>query len=430
MRICVFGLWHLGSVTAACLGEHFDTVGCDPDPTVVERLGRGEPPVYEPGLEDLLKAGLGSGRLRFCRDWGSAVKEADVVWISFDTPVDECDVADVAFIENQIHCLFPYLRDGTCVLISSQIPVGFTERMKERFIASTSKHIVDFAVSPENLRLGKALDAFRRPERIVVGVSEGQDRQRLVELFSPFCANLEWMNFESAEMTKHALNAYMAISVCFTNEIAAICEIVGADAKQVERGLKSDKRIGPGAYLSPGPAFAGGTLARDVVFLNQVADRAKMKHSLLEAIRPSNEYHKGWQQRKIYELLVEISGKSIGVLGLTYKPGTSTLRRSSSVDLCLSLKQHGADVRAYDPAITELPAELKTHIHLSGSVDDVLSAADAVVVATAWPEFRNISVDQIVLKMRTPIVLDPGRLLPDAFTRDPRVRYVTVGKGA
>jgi UDPglucose 6-dehydrogenase len=429
MRVCVFGLWHLGSVTAACVAEHFDTVGCDPDSALVSRLAKGEPPLCEPGLEELIQAGLRSGRLRFVSDPASAVSDSDVVWITFDTPVDENDVADVGFVESQIASLFPYLADGTLVLISSQVPVGFTAKMEAAFLSGYPGRNVRFACAPENLRLGKALDAFRHPERIVIGVREGTERQRLAELLSPFCQNLEWMAVESAEMTKHALNAYMAISVCFANEIAAICERVGADAKQVERGLKSDPRIGVGAYLSPGSAFAGGTLARDVTFLDKVADQQGVAHPLLAAIRPSNDNHKGWHQRKLREMMGAVSNKKVALLGLTYKPGTNTLRRSSSLELCLWLEQQGAVVQAYDPAISELPLELAARIHLCHTVDDALDQTDAAVIATPWPEFRQISADQVISRMRAPIVLDPARFLSDSVGEDIRVRYAGVGKG-
>src|ERR1044071_7765936 len=246
MNICVYGLWHLGCVTAACLAERFRTVGLDPDTATVDDLSKGKPPIPEPGLDLLIQAGISVGMLTFTTDI-SASSAADIIWVAFDTPVDEDDRADVEYVVTRISLLFPYLREGAVVLISSQIPVGTTSRIEAAYRVAFPHKDVRFAYSPENLRLGKALEVFRKPGRIVVGTRTDADRELLAPLLIPFCDNLIWMSVESAEMTKHALNAFLANSIAFINEIAAVCEEVGADARQVEKGLKSDERIGPRA---------------------------------------------------------------------------------------------------------------------------------------------------------------------------------------
>src|SRR5205823_4337407 len=195
---------------------------------------------------------------------------------------------------------------------------------------------------PENLRLGKALDCFRKPERIVVGCRDSQTQAVLQTLLAPFCGNIVWMSVESAEMTKHAVNAFLATSVTFINELARICEAVGADAKEVERGLKSEGRIGPKAYLSPGAAFAGGTLARDIRFLMELAGRGDVGAPLFRGVWESNHVHRSWIRDTVMRLLHGVELPVVAVLGLTYKPGTNTLRRSSSVELCRWLR--GQDV--------------------------------------------------------------------------------------
>jgi len=428
MRVCVYGLWHLGSVTAACLAERFATVGCDPDVTTIAALQRAKPPVFEPGLGDLVAAGVSAGRLSFTNDLRSATQGADVVWVTFDSPVNDDDVADVAFVQAQVEALFPYLGDGSLVLVSSQVPVGFTRGLRRAFSAAHPGRRVAFAYSPENLRLGKALDAFRRPERIVVGIEGEGDRAKLTELLSPFSQNIVWMSVESAEMTKHAVNAFLATSVAFINELSALCERVGADAKEVESGLKSEARIGPKAYLGPGSAFAGGTLARDIGFLAQIGEGLGVPTHLFSGVGASNNAHKQWPRRRLASLLGELSGKRIAVLGLTYKPGTDTLRRSSAVELCLWLAGQGADVRAYDPAVRRLPLELAGPIHLCESLRQALDGADAMVLATEWPEFRDLDAAQIVESMRTAVVIDPNRFLGPDLARDSRVRYAAVGR--
>jgi UDPglucose 6-dehydrogenase len=427
MKICVFGLWHLGCVTAACAAQRFPTIGLDPDPKVIAELQAGRPPILEPGLESLIRDGHASGRLRFTNDAGDALAEADIVWVAFDTPVDEEDRADIGFVEFQIASLFPHLREESMVLISSQLPVGTTSRIEAAYRGAYAGKHVHFAYSPENLRLGKALEVFRSPGRIVIGTRTAEDRERLIPLLTPFCDNLIWMSVESAEMTKHALNAFLANSIAFINEIATVCEGVGADAKQVEKGLKSDERIGPRAYLGAGGPFAGGTLARDISFLTSTASSLDLPVPLLESVKRSNDLHKHWPRRKLLSLLRTLAGKRIAVLGLTYKPGTNTLRRSSSVELCRWLSEQHATVNAFDPAVQELPPDLKETITLADSALAAVNGCDAAVIATEWPEFRALSAPDLIARMKTPIVLDANRFLDKSLAATAPLLYIAVG---
>ncbi len=428
MQICVFGLWHLGCVTAACAAEHHDVVGLDPAPNVVAELSKGTPPLFEPGLGELVQEMSAYGRLRFTADQAEALKDADAVWVTFDTPVNEKDEADYEYVEGQIASLFPYLRNGAIVLISSQMPVGSTARMEAAFRKAHPNRDVSFAYSPENLRLGKAIQVFRNPGRIVAGVRSERDRERLRPLLEPICGNILWMSVESAEMTKHALNAFLANSVAFINEIAAVCEGVGADAREVERGLKSDERIGPKAYLGAGGPFAGGTLARDIAFLTSTASRLSIPAPLLESVRTSNDLHKGWHRRKLEALLGTVKGKTISILGLTYKPGTDTLRRSAAVELSQWLSAKGARVRAFDPAVKRLPNELTEQIELCATPAEAMAQADAAVVSTEWPEFRSIQARDLISGMKTPIVLDANRFLEQSLGNAPQIEYAAVGR--
>jgi UDPglucose 6-dehydrogenase len=426
MNVCVYGLWHLGSVTAACMAEHFPTVGLDPDEAVVAGLHDGRSPILEPGLPELVRAGLASGRLQFSSDV-ARVATADVVWITFDTPVNEDDEADVESVVRHAEALFPHLASGAVVLISSQVPVGTTARLERGFAAVAAGRRVEFACSPENLRLGKAIDVFRKADRIVVGARTAEARARIGKLLAPLARPIQWMRVESAEMTKHAVNAFLATSVVFINEIAAACEATGADAKEVERGLKSEARIGPGAYLGPGAAFAGGTLARDVAFLLGIGAREGFATPLFAGVKQSNDGHRLWARRRLADLLESLDGKAIAVLGLTYKPNTDTLRRSESVALCRWLIEQGAIVRAYDPAIREKSAELPAGLALSASLAEAIVDADAIVVATEWPAFRELTADLLAALGRRPLVLDANRFLAGNLADDGRLHYVAVG---
>lgn len=397
MRVCVFGLWHLGTVTAAALASvGHDVVGLDPDPDVIARLQRGEVPVREPGL-DL------SG-VRFSSALCEAA-DADVVWITYDTPVDDDDRADVEFVVQRVESLFDFLTEDTLVVISSQLPAGTTRRLEERF---ASRKRVDFVYSPENLRLGKAMEVFLKPDRVVAGVRTPQGRERFAKLIAPITTNIEWMSIESAEMTKHALNAFLATSITFINEIAVVCEKVGADAKQVERGLKSDVRIGTRAYLSPGASFSGGTLARDVQFLATLSDNVP----LLASVKTSNEVHQHWPLEKLRSVLGSLRGRTIAVWGLTYKPGTDTLRRSAAVALCRDLKESGAIVRAFDPAVNR-----GVDVTMCATAAEALDGAEALVIATPWPEFRAVPLPDGL------IVVDANGLLAPPEN----VRHFAVG---
>ncbi|HEY6723917.1 MAG TPA: nucleotide sugar dehydrogenase [Polyangiaceae bacterium] len=428
MKICVFGLWHLGSVTAACLaGAGHSVVGLDEDPEVVEALARGRAPISEPGLDALVVEGLAAGRLRFTTDSAEAVRAASVLWVTFDTPVSEDDVADVGYVTSRVAALLPALPEGALVIVSSQLPVGTTRALEP----SAERPDLAFAALPENLRLGTAIEVFTRPDRVIAGVRSADDRERVRAILAPITDRIEWMSVESAEMTKHAINAFLATSVTFINEIAMVCESVGADAKEVERGLKSEARIGPKAYLSPGGAFAGGTLARDIAFLTELGNRFGSHPALIASVKTSNDNHKRWTQKKLQSLFPQLQGLRVCVWGLTYKAGTDTLRRSSSVELCRWLAAEGVVVVGHDPAVDSLPSDLGALMTLGVSATDAAKQCDALVVATEGPAYREVDLAALGFSSERPtVVLDPNRFLSALFENESMTRYYTIGKGA
>jgi UDPglucose 6-dehydrogenase len=275
--------------------------------------------------------------------------------------------------------------------------------------------------------LGKALSIFMNADRIILGVRRESDAKELEPLLMNFTQNLIVVRTESAEMIKHAINSFLANSIAFMNEISRICEQVGADAKEVERGLKSEPRIGPGAYLSPGGPFAGGTLARDVVALTKIAQEKGERIVLVPAIKLSNDQHKLWAIQKLQEEFGELGGKSVAILGLTYKPGTDTLRRSLAIELCRELVKKGATVRAYDPIVEKLPDEL-TGITLSRNLEEVVIGADAVVVCTEWPQIRETDWDKVLAKTKEIVVIDANGFLAKNVGNREGVTYRQVGR--
>lgn len=426
LHLAVYGLWHLGCVTAAaCASIGHQVSAIDDDASVLAGLAQGHAPIAEPGLNELLAQCRSSGLLEWSPSAAADLSACSLLWVTFDTPVDDDDQADVAHVVSRVQALLPRLRVGTVVLVSSQVPVG-TTRLLESFASQHCPQLdLHFAVSPENLRLGAALKVFLQPDRVVVGVRSAHARQVITQLLLPLTEKIEWMSPESAEMSKHAINAFLAVSVTFANEIASLCEKFGADAKDVERSLKTESRIGPKAYLGPGAAFAGGTLARDIAFLNHLADGVALQTPVLRAVRPSNQWHRDWERRKLAALLPTLRGATIGIWGLTYKAGTDTLRRSTAVELCDWLLAQGARLRVHDPAVKVLPPHWATaavvRVHDAASVHD---GAQALVICTAWPAYRD---EAPPAPRPTPLIaIDAARFLKN-WASNSAVAYHAVG---
>lgn len=399
----------------------------DPSGENLPGLWVGKASVSEPGLDDLLRTGLDSGRLTFSADYAESCREADILWVCEDTPVNEADVADTGLVVSRIGLCLPFLPPGAIVLISSQLPAGTAATLA----ALPGMDGRTVAVSPENLQLGRALKAFRRPERIICGVPDPANPPRMLqELFAPFSSNVIWMNPASAEMTKSAINGFLALSIAYMNEVARLCERLGADAKEVERGLKSEARIGPKAYLAAGGAFAGGTLARDVQYMSQIGADAGLE--LIPAIKRSNDRHQGWELDKLREIFEgNFAGREVAILGLAYKVGTDTLRRSRAVEMARHLLAAGAKVRLYDPAVKagalalELPGQ-----KLAGSLVEAVTDAHAVVLYTGWPEILDADWAELIENMESPRLLDANRLLaPRLRDLDVWFEYYAVGGG-
>ncbi len=443
MKIVVQGLWHLGCVTAACCARHFEVAGLDFDAANVAKLNKGQAPLFEPGLNELIAAGIAAKKLSFTTDPQTACANADVLWLCYDTPVNDKDESDVkSVLANLCKALTP-LPEGALVLISSQLPVGTCAKLEKEFPQFY------FACSPENLRLGKAIDAFEKAERVIVGIRTDAKRPQLEGLFRPFAAQTIFMRTESAEMVKHALNSFLALSITYINEIARLCEHVGADAKEVSAGLKSEPRIGTKAYLGPGGPFAGGTLARDVVTLTRLARARGENISVIPAIKKSNDLHRGWAFRRLQSRLGKLRGRKIAVLGLTYTTNTDTLRRSAAVELCRRLLKAGAKVAAFDPAVKPgsrwsssfslSPNTLKRELQrrrmpalpeLAANVAAAVAGAEAAVVCTEWQQFRQADWLKIVPTMKQPVFIDANRFLEKELKSIAGVEHLSVGRSA
>jgi UDPglucose 6-dehydrogenase len=422
MKIAVVGLWHLGTVTAAALAaEGHDVVAID-DAPVIEGIAAGRLPVDEPGLADLIEAERGAGRLAFSAD-PAAAAGAELIWLCYDTPVDDDDRADVASVLDRATRFLNAFPGEAVVAVSSQLPVGSVAELERRAGSGRFR----FVSIPENLRLGSAIAYFRSPDRFVVGVRDDRARATIERAIGTFAPSIVWMSVESAEVTKHAINAFLATSVAFANEVASVCERVGADSREVERGLKSDVRVGPKAYVRAGEAFAGGTLARDLSFLATLGDREQLALEQLRATAASNARHREWTAARVADATRGLAAPRAAVLGLVYKPGTDTLRASTAVALARRLHELGTEVVAYDPMVPTGDARLAPIARTVGSADAALDGADVAVIATAWPAFRDLPVT-LFERMRRPVVVDPARFLEDRLAGVHGVRYLGFGR--
>jgi UDPglucose 6-dehydrogenase len=424
MRVTVYGLGHQGAVTAACLAAAgHRVVGLDEDAARVAELAEGRPREHEPALADRLRDGVAAASLCFTTDRAQALREAEVLWIAFDTPLADDAAPDVDWLWSRVDRVAPHVRKGTLVVVSSQVPAGFLRALESRW----RDRGAGFAAVPENLRRGDAVRSFEQADRVVVGVRAPGDHARLRELLEPFARAIVWMSPESAEVTKHALNAWLGTSVAFVNELARLCEAVGADVGDVERGLKTDARVGERPYFSPGAPFSGGTLARDLRALSSLAARHGVEAPLAAAALASNEGHQRWTLEAVRRALRGVGHPVVAVLGLAFKPGAGVTCRSAAVDLASALHAGGVAVRAHDPAVGALPAALSGAV-LCDDAGSALQGADVAVIATAWPEYAEITADVVVARMRRPCVVDVAGLLRERVGDDARVRYLSPGR--
>jgi len=424
-EVLVIGLWHLGCVTACCLAKKHRVAGFDPSLQVVESLKAGKPPIYEPHLAEEMEGASARGALSFTNDLASAVGKADAIYIAFDTPVDKDDNVDIAPVEKALDAALPYMKDGQLVIVSSQVPVGTCRRLHAK-ISAAGKN-VGFCYTPENLRLGTAIEVFMKPERIVFGISEASLKDRLEGIFDGVLGERMYMNLESAEMVKHAMNSYLATMISFSGEISNLCEQTGANAIFVMDALKKEKRVSPHAPISPGLGFGGGTLARDLQILRKIGEKKGISTLVLDAAFNSNRERMDYVRQRLSSALGGLSGKEVAFFGLTYKPGTDTLRRSLALDVIDSMKSSGVRVRAYDPAIkTQVPAHPEVKICLSPS--EAAAGADAIVITTAWEQFKSLDYSTLALSMRQPVIIDARNILsPEKLGG--KIRYFGVGVG-
>lgn len=411
MRIAVIGLWHLGEIYSACLAELGHTVvGISDDASVVADLEKGVPPLAEPRLSELLKRNQAERRLRYTTDY-KVISGCDAVWITFDTPIDNRDRVDTSIIFNCLARLVPYLKNGILLGVSSQLPVGTSRAIAAFIKKERPKLTFRYAYVPENLRLGEAVESFLNPKRIVVGADDGGTQDAIRVIFKKTDADFLCMSSVSAEMVKHALNAFLATSLSFIYDIADVCEMVGADILDVSRAVKSDPRIGEKAYLDASVGFSGGTLGRDLGVLLHEAKTRRAKIPVIESAFHKNNKRKQIVLHFLASRLRTMKNKKVVVAGLTYKAGTSTLRRSLALEIAGMLWKKGVRIGLYDATVRhgEIETAVRFPFSYGQTLVEALKGAHACIVITPWPELMETDFKKIRVVMKSPAILFDAR---------------------
>jgi UDPglucose 6-dehydrogenase len=405
-------------------------IGFEKDAKRVADLNKGIPPLFEPGLQELITQNLKRQSISFTTDREQALQGAGYVVIAFDTAVDEKDEVNLSEIFALSTELGKNLENDAVVLVTSQVPVGTCDKIKV-LIQKSNPHLrFNIAYSPENLRLGQAIESFKNPRRIVIGADSEEALDKTEKLFASINAPKLRMNLKSAEMTKHALNALLGISISFGNEIANLCDELGVDALKVVKALRTDERIGPKLPLLPGLGFSGATIARDLTVLQDIGDKLNYETYLVDAVLKVNKQQNRLVTRKLEKVFNTIEGLQIGILGLTYKPGTSTLRRSAALEIIGDLVAKGAVIRACDPKAD--PEEVKTHKEFEFCADAYEAAknSSALVLVTEWPEYKNLDFNIIKSLMKKPVFIDAKNLLDDEQMTKSGFIYLGIGRGS
>ena len=422
MRVAIVGSGYVGLVAGACLAETGNDVVCaDVDPRKIARLSAGDIPIYEPGLEPMVRRNQQDGRLRFTTDVGAAVEHGQVVFVAVGTPPGEDGSADLQHVLSVAHTIGQHMNECKVVVTKSTVPVGTAERVRAAIRAETRSpfHICS---NPEFLKEGAAIEDFMKPDRVVLGVDSDDARDVMAELYAPFVRTgnpILFMDIPSAEVTKYAANAMLATRISFMNQVADLCERVGADVSMVRRGIGSDHRIGP-AFLFSGPGYGGSCFPKDVKALIRTAHEMGMEPSLLEAVESVNERQKRVLFGKLSQRLGQnLRGCQVAVWGLSFKAETDDMRESPALSLIDAILEAGASVRAHDPKAMEAAREVYgERLYYARDPYDALAGADALVIVTEWLVYRNPDFDRMRSALRTPLVFDGRNLYdPDRMTR-------------
>jgi UDPglucose 6-dehydrogenase len=433
MRVAMIGTGYVGLVSGACMADFGHNVACvDKDAAKIDTLRRGEIPIYEPGLHSLVRANVSGGRLTFTTDLAGAVGVADAVFVAVGTPSRRGDGhADLSYVYDAAREVATALNGFTVVIIKSTVPVGTGDEV-ERIIKETAPGKDAVVVSnPEFLREGAAVHDFKHPDRIVVGVHDERAREIVAEIYRPLSLNqlpILYTSRRNAELIKYAANAFLATKITFINEIADLCEKVGSDVQEIARGIGLDNRIG-GKFLHAGPGFGGSCFPKDIRALIKTAQDHEAPLRILEAVAAVNENRKRAMARKVSAMFTDgLRGKTIAVLGLSFKPNTDDMREAPSIPLITALQDMGARVRVFDPAGMDQARAVLENVTYAENAYECAQGADALVITTEWEQFRALDLKRLRKSMRRPAIIDLRNIYPFEEISKSGFDYACVGR--
>ncbi len=429
-KLCVVGTGYVGLVTGTCFADLGNDVTClDVDHTRIDKLNQGQMPIYEPGLEQLVERNVEAGRLRFSTDYPEALANAEYAFIAVGTPSGNDGEADLQYVRAAAEAIADNVDWPIIVINKSTVPVGTGDWVADVIKQKRGDRPLDFSVvsNPEFLREGSAINDFMIPDRVVLGSMHKEAAQKVATLYQPLRCTIMITDLRTAEMVKYASNAFLATRISFINEIANICEELGADVTEVARGMGLDKRIGP-SFLDAGLGWGGSCFPKDVKALEHMAVLHGTHPQLLQAVMEINRNQRRRAVMKLRKALGSLQGKTIGVLGISFKPNTDDIRDAPAIEIIHLLQNEGAHIRAYDPQAMENAAKVFSHVEICDNSYAVAQNADALILATQWNEFSQLDFTKIHDAMKTPVLLD-GRNLWDAETmKKLGFKYIGMGR--
>jgi UDPglucose 6-dehydrogenase len=429
----MIGTGYVGLVSGACFADFGHSVCCiDKDAGKIDGLNAGRMPIWEPGLEAIVKANAERGRLTFSKELGEGVGDAEAVFIAVGTPARRGDGhADLTYVFDAVRELAKVIKPGTVVVTKSTVPVGTGDQI-EQILREEGVTQVSVASNPEFLREGAAIADFKHPDRIVVGAEDDRAREVLTEIYRPLFLNRAPILFtgrRTAELTKYAANAFLAVKISFINEIADLCEAVDADVQDVARGIGLDNRIGP-KFLHAGPGYGGSCFPKDTLALLKTADSAGVDQRIVRTTVQVNDDRKESMVERVARAIGgDLEGKRVGVLGLAFKPNTDDMREAPSIPLINGLVERGAEVSAFDPVAREQAERVFEGIHFASDAYEAAADADALVIVTEWDEFRALDLDKIASSLRGKVLVDLRNVYDRDEAEEAGLAYYGVGRG-
>ena len=429
MKLCVVGAGHVGLVTGACFADIGHRVICaDSDTSKIEQLSKGIVRIYEPGLNELVQKGRNKGTLLFTGDIGMAVKDSDVIFVAVGTPARHDGRANLSFVEDVCRQIARAMESYKVVVEKSTVPVKTGEWVKHTLeLNNVNNCDFDVVSNPEFLREGTAVQDFMKPERIVIGVESERAEKLMREIYAPLGVRIIATDINSAEIIKHASNSFLSLKISYINAVAEICELAGADIEKVSAGMGLDGRIGT-SFLKAGIGYGGSCFPKDVSAFIDIAGQLGCDFELLKVVEKINRHQRERVIKKLQDVLWILNNKTVGILGLSFKPDTDDIREAPSIYIINELQKEGVKIKAYDPAAMENAKKVLSGITYCRDVYETADGSDALMILTEWKQFRELDLAEIKKRMKTPVIIDGRNVYDPAAVKRLGFTYMSVGR--